>query len=217
MGTGQLSWQWSLKLYNQWWSLWASFPIADGWWIDHVWMVVGMFSEYCIDIKVGELYSSVLQPCLDVACVRTRENFVLFSVNHSARPLICLTFSSFSIFAKKIVRKLIVFHNDQHIWKIYFHKSLKCNFHDSILSVSISIIHMIFSEALYCVLYNITFYVPNNYHQILRLYRIKVSVLIYNFCQPDVVFSSNIFAEKWPFHFLLKCYWQVKHIMLQKM
>ena len=98
---GQLSWQWSLKLFNQWWSLcWASVPIADGWWIDHVWMVVGMFSEYCIDIKVGELYSSVLQPGLDVACVRTRENFVLFSVNHSARPLICLTFSSFSIFAK---------------------------------------------------------------------------------------------------------------------
>ena len=104
-------------------------------------MVVGMFSEYCIDIKVGELYSSVLQPAgLDVACVRTRENFVLFSVNHSARPLICLTFSSFSIFAKKIVRKLIVFHNDQHIWKIYFHKSLKCNFHDSILSVFLLII-----------------------------------------------------------------------------
>ena len=97
---GQFSWQWSLKLFNQWWSLLASVPITCGWWIDHVWMVVCMFSEYCSDIKLGDLYSSVLQPCLDVACVRTRENFVLFSVNHSARPLICLTFSSFSIFAK---------------------------------------------------------------------------------------------------------------------
>ena len=150
-------------------------------------------------------------------CLRQDEGELCFVFCQSLSSAFNMPHIFIFLYLQKIVRKLIVFHNDQHIWKIYFHKSLKCNFHDSILSVSISINHLIFSEALYCVLYNITFYVPNNHHQILRLCRIKVSVLIHNFCQPDLVFSLNIFAEKWPFHFRLKCYWQVKHIMLQKM
>ena len=73
-------------------------------------------------------------------CLRQDEGELCFVFCQSLSSAFNMPHIFIFLYLQKIVRKLIVFHNDQHIWKIYFHKSLKCNFHDSILSVFLLII-----------------------------------------------------------------------------
>ena len=73
-------------------------------------------------------------------CLRQDEGELCFVFCQSLSSAFNMPHIFIFLYLQKIVRKLIVFHNDQHIWKIYFYKSLKCNFHDSILSVFLLII-----------------------------------------------------------------------------